>query len=171
MENTETAPPPLRLVRVPRSEKPHLRRLLTDYLEEFVRLEKVPPRRDPDGHVLYRYFDDYWRESGRVPFALCLGKQMIGFCFLRDLDTRWQIAEFYVVPAYRRRGIGGRAVSLVKAYCRNDGRHRFLEADTQAFNLAARAFWESQGFVTTNDTGVEQENLLDLRAEAAPTDT
>ena len=155
----------------PGSEKSHLRQLLTDYLEEFARLQGMPPRRDPEGHVLYRYFDDYWRESGREPFAVRLGQQTIGFCLLRDLDTRWQIAEFYIVPAYRRRGIGRRAVSLVKAYCRNDGRHRFLGADTQAYNPAARAFWESQGFIATHDAGAEQQNLLDLQAEEAFTDT
>ncbi len=155
---------------VPRSERPLLRRLLTDYLEEFALLEGVPPRRDREGHVPYRYFDDYWRESGRVPFAVRLGQQMIGFCFLRDLDTRWQIAEFYIAPAYRRKGIGGRAVSLVKEYCRSDGRHRFIEADTKAFNRAARAFWDTQGFITIGDTGAEQENVFDLLTEAAPTD-
>jgi predicted acetyltransferase len=168
MAEIDKQPPAIHLALVGLPEKLHLRKVLTDYLVEFAAFEGVIPDRNPDGDVPYRFFDDYWREPGRIPLAVRLGKQIIGFCLLRDTGARWQIAEFYVVPAYRRTGAGERAVSLIKEYCRNHGRHRFLEASTQAFNPVARAFWSSQGFVTVAVAGGEQENLFDLGSPTEP---
>jgi predicted acetyltransferase len=144
--------------------KPLLRRLLTDYLVEFAEMEDVAPRLDPDGHAPYRHFDDYWTDAARVPFAVWRGVEPIGFCLLRDAGERWQIAEFYVAPAYRRQGVGDAVVDAVKRYCRAVGRHRLLEASTLRFNTHADAFRSSQGFVTEAETPRRLVNVFDLGA-------
>jgi predicted acetyltransferase len=139
-----------------------LRRLLTDYLVEFAEMEGVAPRFDADGQATYRYFDDYWTDGARVPFAVWLGAELVGFCLLRDAGERWQVAELYVAPAHRRRGVGAAVVDAVTRHCRAVGRHRLLEASTLRFNGRAQAFWSSQGFVTESETPRRLINVLDL---------
>jgi predicted acetyltransferase len=144
--------------------KPALRRLLTDYLVEFAAMEGVAPRFDADGHATYRHFDDYWTDGARVPFAVWLGGEPVGLCLLRDTGERWEVAELYVAPARRRRGVGAAVVDAVTRYCRSAGRHRWLEASTLRFNHRAQAFWSSQGFVTVSRTPRRLINVLDLGA-------
>jgi predicted acetyltransferase len=170
MDGGDEARDGIRLVWIPASERGRLRALMTTYLVEFAALEGIAPGRDAEGHVPYRYFEPYWQEPERIPFWLLEGGRTVGFCLLRDTGRRWQIAEFYVAPEFRRRGAGSRAVATVAAYCRRDGRHRYLEATTQSFNPAARAFWRRQGFVTIRDADGEQENVLDLATDEASAD-
>jgi predicted acetyltransferase len=159
---TDATGPSARLDPAPLELKPALRRLLTDYLVEFAAMEGVPPELGPDGHAPYRYFEDYWTDPSRVPFAIWLGSELAGFCLLRDTGERWQVAEFFVAPIHRRRGVAAAAVDAAKRYCRADGRHRLLEASTLRFNTHAYAFWSSQGFVTESETPRRLINLFDL---------
>ena len=139
----------VRVVQAPAGLKPALRTLLTDYLVEFaVRGGEVPPARDADSHVAYRWFDDYWTDPARTPLAIWAGESLAGFSLLRDTTTAWSIAEFYVVPSWRRVGVGAAAASAIKAWCQADGRHAKLEAGTLRWNDSALAFWRSQGFET-----------------------
>jgi predicted acetyltransferase len=152
----------VRVETAPVELKPLLRPLLTDYLVEFAEMEGVAPQYDADGQATYRYFDDYWTDAARVPFAVWLGAGLVGFCLLRDAGDRWEIAEFYVAPDQRRRGVGAAVVDAVKRYCRAIGRHRLLEASTLRFNTGAYAFWSSQGFVTESETPRRLINVSDL---------
>jgi len=93
-----------RLERAPLSLKPVLRRLLTVYLEELAAITGSLPQRDAAGEVAYRYFDEYWAEPERVPFAIWLGDDLAGFCLLRDTGVQWQEAEFFIVSAWRSQG-------------------------------------------------------------------
>jgi predicted acetyltransferase len=147
----------------PLSLKPALRRLLTAYLDEFAALEGVEPRpRDGDGEATYIWFDPYWTDADRTPLAIRVGNALAGFCFLRDTADAWQIAEFYVTPHYRRRGIGGAAVTAIKARCRVSGKHSVLEASTLPSNPPALAFWLSQGFTTVATTTERSINVFRL---------
>jgi predicted acetyltransferase len=144
----------------PPSLKPALRRLLTDYLDEAAASEGVAPRlRDEDGQAVYRWFDHYWTEAGRTPLAIWVGDDLAGFCFLRNTDEQWRIAEFYVAPPYRRQRVGASAVTAVKRYCRASGNHTLLEASTLVWNTAALSFWRSQGFRTVS---VTPERLINV---------
>ena len=153
----------LRLKVAPPALKAALRRMLTDYLVELAALQGAAPIRDSAGDVPYRYFDAYWSEAERIPLVIRLGDALAGFCLLRDTGARWQVAEFYVLPACRRMGVGTVAVDAVKARCRADGRYRYLEAGTLPGNDRARAFWLSQGFVTESADAEGETHVFDLR--------
>lgn len=146
--------------------KPVLRRLLTDYLAEFSVMESSHVLRDADDQIPYRYFDQYWSEPTRFPFCIAVDSEIAGFCLLRDSGQRWEVAEFYVVPAHRRNGFGAAAVASVKAFCRESGRYATIEASALRVNHRALAFWRSQGFVTVGETAERLINVCDLAQEA-----
>jgi predicted acetyltransferase len=153
----------VRVELAPASLKQALRRLLTDYLDEFAALEGVPPRpRDPDGHASYHWFDQYWSVPARTPLAIWLDDDLAGFCLLRSMDGRWQISEFYVAPPFRRQGVGALAVSAIKQHGRASGIHTMLEASTLAWHDSALAFWQRQGFKTVSRTPERLTNVFHL---------
>jgi predicted acetyltransferase len=145
------------------SLKPALRRLLTAYLDEFAALTGTAPRpRDDAGHATYGWFDHYWTDATRTPLAIWVGEELAGFCFLRDADDQWRIAEFYVAPPYRRQRVGAAAVTSIKAFCRARGTHALLEASTLLSNAPALSFWHRQGFRTVSVISDRRINLFRL---------
>lgn len=136
----------VRLVRASVDDKPILRALLSEYLAELAAVTGTSVTRDEQGHVPYRYFDAYWRDPARIPFGIWLDGEIAGFCLLRDAGDRWQIAEFYVMPAARRAGVGAAAITELKQYCLEEPVHRTIEARTLPENFPAIAFWRAQGF-------------------------
>src|SRR5581483_11227727 len=104
------------------------------------------PYEQIDGHVVYPWFDNYWEGPARVPFAIYVGASLVGFCLLRDTGTDWEIAEFYVIPECRRRGVGTFAVSDAKEFCRTRGAYSTVTAGISPRNPRTIQFWQSQGF-------------------------
>ena len=117
-----------------------LRQLLFDYLLEF------DGRTEP-----YPYFDAYWEEPERLPFLLEENGSAVGLCLVRVRSGEWSIAEFYVVPASRRAGIGRTAVEVIAARARNAGATS-LEAKVHPDNQKALPFWLAAGFAVV-ETG------------------
>jgi ribosomal protein S18 acetylase RimI-like enzyme len=80
--------------------------------------------------------------------------QRAGLLMVRS-DPRWlkpeetvaQISEFYVLPAFRRRGVGSAAVRALLAEHRTRGTAE-VQADILRDNEPARAFWARLGFET-----------------------
>ena len=80
------------------------------------------------------------------------GRERAGFAIVRTLpdwpdDSRMvaSIAEFYVAPAFRRRGVGRAAVEALLAEHRRRGTYE-VEAGILRENHPARAFWQRMGF-------------------------
>ena len=67
--------------------------------------------------------------------------------WLHPEESVASIAEFYVLPAFRRRGIGRAAVEALLAEHRRRGTAE-VQADILRDNAAAQAFWASLGFET-----------------------
>jgi len=93
--------------------------------------------RDPEGQELL------WIEAGRV---------RAGFLLLRAFEdwpemsgTVLDIAECYVVPSHRRRGIARAAIELLLARERERGT-ALVEASVLPENQDALAFWNALGF-------------------------
>ena len=86
------------LASAPTHMKPALRLLLTDYLVEFAAIERKVPTRDANGHVPYKYFDQYWVEAERFPFGIWLENKLVGFCLLRDTGEQWQERSSSLCP-------------------------------------------------------------------------
>jgi len=131
---------------VAREDAPLLRALLDDYLSEFARSEGVQPDLDKDGRPDYPWFERYWDEAGRLPLGFWSGRTLVGFCLVRDDGEAWQIAEFYVAPRHRRRGIGSIGVESAQARCRMLGSRHQLRADVRRWNHEAYRFWVKHGF-------------------------
>lgn len=67
-----------------------------------------------DGWYPYPYFDLYWEEESRVPLLIRADGDLAGFAFVRELEPGVrEIAEFLVLRAWRRRGVGKAAAGLV----------------------------------------------------------
>jgi ribosomal protein S18 acetylase RimI-like enzyme len=116
-------------------DREQLRRLLADYLYEF------DGRTEP-----YPYFDAYWTEPDRLPFLIVADGEAVGICLVRTReDGGWSIAEFSVVPARRRAGVGRQAVEELAVRARAAGAAH-LEAKVHPGNLQALPFWLAAGF-------------------------
>lgn len=67
--------------------------------------------------------------------------------WLKPEETVAAISEFYVLPAFRRRGVGSAAVEVLLADHRARGTEE-MQADILRDNDPARAFWARLGFET-----------------------
>ena len=62
--------------------------------------------------ILYPYLDLYWTEENRFALMILWRNESVGFALVNDFvrchdfGAQWSIAEFYISPEYRRRGIG-----------------------------------------------------------------
>ena len=101
---------------------------------------------DDMGKCIYKYFDAYWQERERFPICFYKGNECIGFTMIRELNPeRYQIAEFYIKPDYRKDGnalyFAGEVVKLF------EGDFEFF---TKLKNARACRFWDK--FVNTFDS-------------------
>jgi predicted acetyltransferase len=97
--------------RVYRDAAPLLCRLLEFNAYEFSAIDG----RDvgPDGEYGYDYLDLYWIEPDeRVALVFEVGGAIAGFALIR-LGSPHQVAEFLVLPKFRRRGLGTEAARQV----------------------------------------------------------
>ncbi len=156
----------LRLTVAPPEKKAVLREMLDDYLIELAGLEEMAGRERDLDPTAYPWFDLYWAEPERIPFLVLLGDEVSGFCLLRDTGTCWQVAEFFILPPYRRQGVGAAAVHGLKTYCQRDGRYCDLEARTLRSNPGSALFWHKQGFLPVRQEGALLVNVCSLNGPA-----
>ena len=86
--------------------------MLQDCLREFSAFDGGKP--GAQGRFDYPYLDTYWQEEGRSPFVFLREGNEIGFAFVRRLgEGEVEMAEFYVMPRFRRTGVAeGAATKL-----------------------------------------------------------
>lgn len=83
-------------------DRDRLERLLGDYLFEF------------DGRTgRYPQLAAYWAEPERLPLLIEVDGEVVGMCLIRRREGGWSIAEFSVLPARRRDGVGRAAVDAL----------------------------------------------------------
>lgn len=119
------------------ADKAIIRNMLQLYLHDFSEFEGW----DLDAHGLfgYRYLDHYWVEAGRFPFLIRVDGQLAGFALVRREDgpeAVAHLAEFFVLRAYRGRGVGTAAAEAV--FRRFPGAWQVNELPR---NVGALAFW------------------------------
>jgi predicted acetyltransferase len=125
------------IVKIPIAEKSVLRNLVELYRYDFSEIQHA----DVTEHGVfgYRYLDHYWTDGNRTPFFIRADGKLAGFALIRHLDDgTYSIAEFFVMRAYRRRGVGRMAVR--ELFARFGGRWSF---DVVEDNTAAIPFWRS----------------------------
>jgi ribosomal protein S18 acetylase RimI-like enzyme len=126
-----------------------LRRMMNDYLQEF------DPRYDPHQYWDDDYFAALLAGVAAGTLTIWLAKKdaaPIGFALVR-IESRWYrestkigvFEEFYIAPAYRRRGLGRALAERAVAGLRAQGATAISASVVQA-NLEGLLFWQRIGF-------------------------
>ena len=95
------------------------------------------------GYFGYSRIDDYWNEEGRYPFFVRVDGKLAGLVLVRscseymDLQRPHNIAEFFIMKKYRRKGVG--RVAAMKIFDMFPGG---WEVSQWANNLPAQNFWK-----------------------------
>lgn len=94
------------------------------------------------GYFGYAHIDDYWNEEGRAPFFIRVDGRLAGLALVRscgeynDLPDPHNVAEFFVMKKYRRKGVGRAAARMI--FDRFPGG---WEVAWWTGNLPAQHFW------------------------------
>ena len=118
----------------------HLLELYAHDFSEFHHLEL-----GADGRFGYRHLPLYWSEPGRYPFLIKVNGRLAGFVFVKRAsavsyrETVWDMAEFFIVRAYRRRGIGRKAAHEVWRRFAGPWEVRVMQSNRMALHFWQRA--------------------------------
>lgn len=121
-------------------QEPVLANLMELYAHDFS--EFLDIELGPQGRFGYQNLPLYWSEPGRHPFLVRLDGQLAGFVLVKrgseiaPDEAVWDMAEFFVVRRYRRRGMGTRIAHEVWRRFPGRWQVRVMEAN------AAHQFWE-----------------------------
>src|SRR5215212_6517250 len=111
MMNSQTASPVnIEIISALPEQEPILANLLELYAYDFSAFMEL--QLGADGRFGYKRLPLYWKESDRYPFLIMIDGHWAGFALVRrgseisdDKDV-WDVAEFFVIRGYRRRGVG-----------------------------------------------------------------
>lgn len=88
----------------------------------------------------YKYLDSYWQNLDRLPYYIVEDGVVVGFVLINRhslfIKDAYNIAEFFIQKQYRKKGIGGDAVSKVFSKLNGNWEIRVLKE-----NKKAQAFW------------------------------
>lgn len=96
-----------------------------------------------DGRFGYEPLPLYWKESKRFPFLVRANSDLAGFILVQQgsqvsgAGEIWDVAEFFVLRAYRRHGVGMRVAHDVWRMFTGCWEVRVTDK-----NLVARTFWK-----------------------------
>ncbi len=92
----------------------------------------------PDGRFGYKHLPQYWSEPNRHPFLIKVDGSLAGLALVKkESEAVWDMAEFFIMRAYRRRGIGMKAAHQVWSRFPGPWQVRVMES-----NRSALIFWQ-----------------------------
>jgi predicted acetyltransferase len=145
-EETSTA---VEIVRATPEQQPVLANLLELYAHDFS--EFSASEINEDGRFGYPHLSLYWTEPHRHPFLIRAEGKLAGFILLQkgsrvsgDREI-WDVAEFFILRSYRRRGIGAKAAQAVWRMFPGKWEVRVMEENSQAREFWSRAVNEFAG--------------------------
>tara|TARA_R110002073_G_scaffold14926_6_gene59958 strand:- start:2718 stop:3197 length:480 start_codon:yes stop_codon:yes gene_type:complete len=130
----------LRFTQVDTQESTRIRVLMPDYLVEMGNYVDVPT--DVNGNMVYPYLEHYWQAPDRLPFVLISDEVDCGFALVRSMinpdngASYHSLAEFFVIPSFRRRGFGALAADMILKSLGGQ-----WEVSVLKTNLPAQKFW------------------------------
>ena len=120
-------------------EKQLISTLIQPYLDELSHFpDEHMDDKDKNGTYHYSYLDAYWRENTRYPYLLYSDNKIAGFALVRQNREHWEMAEFYVLPEFRRRGLG--TACAVDIFRKHPGN---WEIHFNKHNQASRILWQN----------------------------
>jgi predicted acetyltransferase len=132
----------LELIAAAFEQAPILANLLELYVHDFS--EFLPLDVGDDGRFNYPSLPLYWSEPNRHPFLIKVDGKLAGLVLvmkgpgLSGNDQVWDMAEFFILRGYRRRGVGAQAAREVWSLFPGRWQVRAMQA-----NAAAQSFWAS----------------------------
>lgn len=140
MKSDDQLPPGILVLRAEAEQQDVVANLLELYAHDFS--EFVDLQLQPGGRFGYPDLSRYWRDEGRFPFLVTVDGHL-GGCVLVSRGSRisadpgvWDMAEFFIVRRYRKRGIGAAVAHEIWRRFPGPWEVRVLES-----NPPARAFW------------------------------
>ncbi len=122
-------------------QEPILANLLELYAHDFSEFHEI--ELGADGRYGYKHLPLYWREPDRRPFLVRVDGNLAGLVLVKrgselsGNEAVWDMAEFFLVRRYRRRGIG--------TYVAHETWRRIpglWEVRVMESNRSAHLFWE-----------------------------
>jgi predicted acetyltransferase len=85
-------------------DKPLIHTMLQNYLRDLTAFESI--RLNAAGEYEYQYLPYYWTENTRYPYLFYSGDSVSGFALVRKETHFFSMAEFTILPNFRRNGLG-----------------------------------------------------------------
>lgn len=136
----ENTVPTIELIAATPDHEPVLANLVELYIHEFT--EWIDLEIGPDGRFGYGQLPLYWIEPDRYPFLLEVDGKLAGFVLIRrgrsasGGEDVWDVAEFFILRRYRRRGLGIQAAHRIWRSFPGRWQIRVMEE-----NKPGRRFW------------------------------
>jgi predicted acetyltransferase len=124
-----------------REHAPILANLLELYAHDFSEFHSLDI--GADGRFGYKSLPLYWSEPNRHPFLIRVDGKLAGLALVKrgseisGNQTVWDMAEFFVLRGFRRRGIGMLATQEVWRHFPGCWEVRVMQS-----NVLASSFWE-----------------------------
>lgn len=122
-------------------QEPILANLLELYAHDFSEFDNI--ELGADGRFGYKYLSLYWENPDRHAFLVRIDGKLAGFVLVKrgseisgNQDV-WDVAEFFIVRGYRRRGLGIKVAHEVWRAFPGRWEVRVMES-----NHSAKQFWE-----------------------------
>ena len=139
------------LVRATVEQETVLANLLELYAHDFSEFSNL--ELGPDGRFGYPHLSRYWTDPKRHPFLILVDGNLAGLVLVkRGSETSpngavWDMAEFFVVRGYRRRGIGIEVAHEVWNQFAGFWEVRVLESNNPALQFWGKAITAYTGTV------------------------
>ena len=156
-----------------KEEMPIVANLFELYAHDFSEFHPVEP--GPDGRFVYPDLPLYWSEPGRYPFLIKLDGKLAGLPLIRKLtpvtqhDATWDVAEFFVLRAYRRHGIGREAAYGLWRQFPGLWQVRVMRANRTAHQFWQHAIAEFAGEAMSSSRTEKAGETWDIFSFSSPT--
>jgi predicted acetyltransferase len=133
-------------------QAPILANLLELYAHDFSEFHDIDL--GADGRFGYRCLPLYWSEPDRHPFLVRMNGKLAGLVLVKrgsevsGNETVWDMAEFFVIRRYRRRGVGTHIAHEVWRQFPGAWEIRVMQSNISAYQFWARAISTFTGEVT-----------------------
>jgi predicted acetyltransferase len=124
-------------------QEPILSNLLELYAHDFSEFHDIDI--GEDGRFGYRSLPLYWSEPDRHPFLVRIDRKLAGLVLVKNgsevsgSEAVWDVAEFFVIRGYRRRGIGTQVAHEVWRRFPGLWEVRVMQSNVSAYHFWARA--------------------------------
>lgn len=140
-KHTEKPTAHIELIAAAPEQEPIVANLLELYGHDFSEFHDLDL--GDDGRFGYKNLSLYWREADRHPFLVRIDGRLAGLVLVKrgselsGKETVWDMAEFFVIRRYRRRGVGTQIAHEVWMRFPGSWEVRVMQSNVVACN-----FWE-----------------------------